>query len=139
MSEHKLYPVPDSLADAHISADDYAAMYRRSIDDRDAFFAEMATQFLDWDQPWSEVCSFDFTRGEANWFAGGRLNVSVNCIDRHLPARADQTAIIWEGDDAADIRHISYAGNCTRKSAASATPSARAASAVVTASACICR
>jgi acetyl-CoA synthetase len=108
MSEHKLYPVPDSLADAHISADDYAAMYRRSIDDRDAFFAEMATQFLDWDQPWSEVCSFDFTRGEANWFAGGRLNVSVNCIDRHLPARADQTAIIWEGDDAADIRHISY-------------------------------
>jgi acetyl-CoA synthetase len=108
MSEHKLYPVPDSLADAHISADDYAAMYRRSIDDRDAFFAEMATQFLDWDQPWSEVCSFEFTRGEANWFAGGRLNVSVNCIDRHLPARADQTAIIWEGDDAADIRHISY-------------------------------
>jgi acetyl-CoA synthetase len=108
MSEHKLYPVPDSLADAHISADDYAAMYRRSIDDRDAFFAEMATQFLDWDQPWSEVCSFDFTRGEANWFAGGRLNVSVNCIDRHLPARADQTAIIWEGDDAADDPHISY-------------------------------
>jgi acetyl-CoA synthetase len=61
------------------------------------FFAEMATQFLDWDQPWSEVCSFDFTRGEASWFAGGRLNVSVNCIDRHLPARADQTPSSGKG------------------------------------------
>ena len=109
MSESKRYPVPASFADAHINAESYAAMYRRSIDDRDAFFGEMADQFLQWEQPWSEVCSFDFVKGEASWFTGGKLNVSTNCIDRHLPERAEQTAIIWEGDDPADSIHISYA------------------------------
>ena len=109
MSESHVYPVPASFADAHIGVDDYPAMYRRSIDDRDAFFAEMAEEFLTWDQPWSEVCSYDFVKGEASWFKGGKLNVSVNCIDRHLPERAEQTAIIWEGDDPADSKHISYA------------------------------
>jgi acetyl-CoA synthetase len=69
----------------------------------------MAEKFLSWDQPWSEVCSYDFVEGEASWFSGGKLNVSVNCIDRHLPERAEQTAIIWEGDDPADSKHISYA------------------------------
>ena len=109
MSDSKRYAVPANFADAHIGAADYARLYRRSIDERDAFFAEMAERFLDWDAPWSEVCSFDFPRGEARWFRGGRLNVSVNCIDRHLPQRAQQTAIIWEGDDASDSERISYA------------------------------
>ena len=53
--------------------------------------------------------SYDFVNGEAAWFAGGKLNVSHNCIDRHLPERADQTALIWEGDDPADSKHITYA------------------------------
>ena len=102
MSDTKRYPVPESFADAHITATDYQSMYQRSIEDRDGFFAEMASQFLTWDAPWDEVCSFDFVKGEASWFAGGKLNVSTNCIDRHLPERAEQTAIIWEGDDPAD-------------------------------------
>jgi len=109
MSDSKTYPILDSFADAHITADDYNRMYKRSIEDREGFFGEMAEKFLSWDKPWDEVCSYDFTKGEASWFKGGQLNVSVNCIDRHLPERADQVAIIWEGDDPSDSRKITYA------------------------------
>ena len=109
MSETHVYPVPAEFGDAHITADSYAHMYRRSIEDRDAFFGEMAEEFLHWDKKWDSVCEYDFVEGQASWFAGGKLNVSVNCIDRHLPERADQTAIIWEGDDPSDSIHISYA------------------------------
>ncbi|WOJ91864.1 acetate--CoA ligase [Congregibacter variabilis] len=109
MSHHfPTHPIPAGFADAHITPEDYRRMYERSLVDRDAFFSEMASEFLSWDKPWDSVCSFDFVKGEASWFAGGQLNVSVNCIDRHLPERADQTAIIWEGDDPADNRFISY-------------------------------
>ncbi|WP_439107263.1 acetate--CoA ligase [Congregibacter sp.] len=103
------HPIPAGFADAHVKPADYQAMYERSLSDRDGFFAEMATEFLSWDKPWDSVCSFDFVKGDASWFAGGKLNVSVNCIDRHLPERANQTAIIWEGDDPQDSRSISYA------------------------------
>jgi acetyl-CoA synthetase len=109
MSEAKTYPILDGFADAHVTADAYPEMYRRSIEDREGFFGEMAEKFLTWDKPWDEVCSYDFVAGEAEWFKGGRLNVSVNCIDRHLPERADEVAIIWEGDDPADSRKITYA------------------------------
>lgn len=109
MSDAKIYPVPASFADAHIGPDDYRTMYQRSLEDRDGFFAEMAERFLTWDKPWDEVCRFDFSNGDASWFTGGKLNVSTNCIDRHLPERADQVAIIWEGDDPTDNRYITYA------------------------------
>jgi acetyl-CoA synthetase len=108
MSEFPTHPVPANFKDAHINAEQYKAMYQRSLDDPDGFFSEMATEFLSWDQPWSKVVEYDFVKGEAAWFAGGKLNVSYNCIDRHLPERADQTAIIWEGDDPADSKHITY-------------------------------
>ena len=75
---------------------------------REGFWAEMAHSFLSWDQIWDKVVRYDFARGDAEWFAGGKLNVSYNCIDRHLPQRADQTALIWEGDDPADSKHITY-------------------------------
>ena len=109
MSDTHVYPVPANFADAHISRADYAAMYERSVHERDAFFGEMAERFLTWDKPWDEVCSFDFVAGRASWFAGGKLNVSVNCIDRHLPERAEQVALIWEGDDPSNSRSITYA------------------------------
>ncbi|MFT4769064.1 MAG: acetyl-CoA synthetase [Glaciecola sp.] len=110
MSHHfPTHPIPAGFADAHIKPEDYRRMYERSLVDRDAFFGDMANEFLSWDKPWDSVCSFDFVKGDASWFAGGKLNVSVNCIDRHLPARAEQTAIIWEGDDPSDTRSISYA------------------------------
>jgi acetyl-CoA synthetase len=109
MSEFPVHPVPANFQDAHIDAERYKAMYQRSLDDPDGFWGEMANTFLDWDQPWSKVVSQDFTTGDAQWFAGGKLNVSYNCIDRHLPDRADQTALIWEGDDPSESLHISYA------------------------------
>ncbi len=109
MSEFPVHPVPGNFADAHIDAKRYAELYRRSLEEPDAFWSEQAEAFLDWMAPWDEVCSYDFHRGEASWFRGGKLNVSQNCIDRHLPARADQAALIWEGDDPADSRAISYA------------------------------
>ena len=109
MSEFPTHPVPANFRDAHINAEQYEAMYQRSITDRDGFWSEMASQFLSWDKPWDTVVSYDFVKGDAQWFAGGKLNVSYNCIDRHLPERADQTAFIWEGDDPADSKHITYA------------------------------
>jgi len=109
MSDKSSHPVPANFSDAHINAEQYQAMYQRSITDREGFWSEMANEFLSWDKAWDNVVSYDFVKGEAEWFAGGKLNVSYNCIDRHLPARADQTAFIWEGDDPADSKHISYA------------------------------
>ena len=109
MSEFPLYTVPANFEDAHINADRYKVMYQRSLEDRDNFWAEMATEFLSWDRPWDKVLSYDFSSGFAEWFAGGALNVSYNCIDRHLPQRAEQTAVIWEGDDPADSKCVSYA------------------------------
>ena len=110
MSDFPTHPVPEELKNsAYIDNDAYLAMYRRSVDDPAGFWGDMAGEFLDWEQTWDTVCEYDFSTGEASWFAGGKLNVSVNCIDRHLPDRADQTALIWEGDNPTDDKHISYA------------------------------
>ena len=109
MSEFKTHPVPANFQDAIIDADQYKAMYQRSIDDPDAFWGEMAADFLSWDKPWESVVNFDFKAGQFDWFAGGKLNVSTNCIDRHLPDRAQQTALIWEGDNPEDSKEITYA------------------------------
>ena len=109
MSEFPTHPVPANFKDAHINAEQYQAMYKRSIDDPDGFWGEMASEFLSWEKPWDKVVEYDFVTGDAAWFAGGKLNVSYNCIDRHLPERADQTALIWEGDDPAESKHITYA------------------------------
>ncbi|HUH38772.1 MAG TPA: AMP-binding protein, partial [Spongiibacteraceae bacterium] len=108
---HKIstHPVPEALArTAHINAERYRALYHQSITQPDVFWAEQARTFLQWDRPWNSVCVADFPAGQARWFDGATLNVSVNCIDRHLPQRAQQTAIIWEGDDPADAKTISY-------------------------------
>ena len=110
MSDFPIHPVPQELKQtAHINSARYEAMYRRSVEDPEGFWGDMAAEFLDWDKPWDKVCEYDFRKGEVSWFAGGELNVSVNCIDRHLPGRADQTAFIWEGDNPAEDQHITYA------------------------------
>tara|TARA_B110000503_G_scaffold57324_1_gene91761 strand:- start:9290 stop:11221 length:1932 start_codon:yes stop_codon:yes gene_type:complete len=101
-------PVPANFNDAHIDAQRYRDMYQQSLDNPETFWAEKANEFLAWDHTWDTVVRYDFRKGDAEWFSGGRLNVSYNCIDRHLPQRADQTALIWEGDDPADCKHITY-------------------------------
>jgi acetyl-CoA synthetase len=110
MSDTHTYPVPDVWRRrAHLDEASYRRLYAESIDSPDTFWPRQAREFLSFEREWDVLHESDLARGHARWFAGARLNVSVNCIDRHLPARAAQTAIIWEGDDPADDAHITYA------------------------------
>lgn len=109
MSETTLYPVPESFQkNAHIDKSTYQALYQKSVDHPDEFWAEQANTFLSFDKPWQSVCEYEFSQGKAEWFKGAKLNVSYNCIDRHLEDRADQIAIIWEGDEPGDDKKVSY-------------------------------
>ena len=109
MSEVKTYPVAESVAKhAHIDQAKYQQMYQQSISDPDTFWAEQADIFLDWDKKWDTVKNCDLSKGQVAWFEGAKLNVTTNCIDRHLPKRAAQTAFIWEGDDPSVDKKISY-------------------------------
>ncbi|MEL6478227.1 MAG: acetate--CoA ligase [Pseudomonadota bacterium] len=94
----------------HVNAEQYKALYAASLADPEAFWAEQAGR-LDWIEPFTKVKNVDFTLGQVSikWFEDGVLNVSANCIDRHLARRGDQTAIIWEPDDPNDTAlHITY-------------------------------
>ena len=109
MSDTKNRPVmPEYAAGANMSLEQYQAWYKESVEQPDTFWAARAKEFLSWSQPWSSVNEYDFPKGEASWFTGGKLNVAYNCIDRHLEKRADQVAIIWEGDDPNDDASITY-------------------------------
>ena len=104
-----VYPVPDSVkARAHLDREAYRELYRRSVDDPDGFWAGEARRRLDWIAEWNTVSQWDLPTGTVAWFLGGQLNACVNCVDRHLPARADQAAIVWEGDDPADDSTVTY-------------------------------
>jgi acetyl-CoA synthetase len=83
-------------------------MYQRSVDDPEGFWAEQADQFITWSKRWDKVLDWDFTKGHIRWFEGGKLNVSENCLDRHLATRGDQVAIIWEGDNPSEDKKITY-------------------------------
>ena len=105
-----LIPVPDEWRKrAFIDRAKYEEMYARSIKDPDGFWGEVAKR-LDWIKPFTKVknCSYDPANLHIKWFEDGTLNVTVNCIDRHLPKRAKQTAILWEGDDPKESRAITY-------------------------------
>ncbi len=109
MSESKLYDVPaDVAARAFINKDKYNEMYQRSISDPEGFWAEQAEEFVDWFKPWTKVWDWDFDEANIRWFEGAKLNVSYNCLDRHLESRGQQVAVIWEGDDPAVDRKITY-------------------------------
>ncbi|MCX7341923.1 MAG: acetate--CoA ligase [Hyphomicrobiales bacterium] len=106
----KIYPVSAEWAKrAHIDQAGYEAMYAASVNDPDAFWGEHGKR-IDWFKPYTKVKNVSYKPGEVNiaWYEDGITNVSYNCIDRHLAKRADQTAIIWEGDDPGVSRHISY-------------------------------
>ena len=83
-------------------------MYDRSVRDPDRFWGEQASAFLAGYSPWDRVCSHDFVKANVRRFEGATLNACYNCMDRHLPDRADQVAIIWEGDDADTQKTITY-------------------------------
>ncbi|MFK7865240.1 MAG: acetate--CoA ligase [Pseudohongiellaceae bacterium] len=107
MSEEKIYPAQPSGKN-HLDSSSYATLYQQSIDSPEEFWAEQAGELLHWHQPWQSVCKSDFENAKTEWFSNAKLNAAFNCIDRHLERRADQTAIIWEGDDPSDHKNISY-------------------------------
>ena len=109
MSEKVFYPSPEWSANAHIQTmDQYQEIYDRSIQDRDAFWAEIAER-ITWFKKWDTVSNFNFVNADIKWFEGGKLNVSYNCLDRHVEAGyGDRTALIWEGNDPNEDKYITY-------------------------------
>ena len=110
MSEHPVFPVPDSIAkSALVDNAKYLEMYQKSVDDPEGFWGEHGKR-IEWMKPYTQVKSVNYTIPDVSikWYADGTLNASVNCVDRHLATRGDQTAIIWEGDDPADDKTITY-------------------------------
>ena len=105
-----LHPVPAEWASrAYVDAAAYAEQYRRSIAEPEAFWREQTAR-LDWIKPWTKLsqCSFDEADFGIEWFSDGTLNVSANCLDRHLAERGDTVAIIWEGDNSEHQRRLTY-------------------------------
>ncbi|MFO0988737.1 MAG: acetate--CoA ligase [Alphaproteobacteria bacterium] len=105
-----VYPVPENWhGKAWIDAKTYAAMYARSVKDPNGFWAEQAKR-IDWISPPTKIknTSYDPHNVSIKWYEDGVLNASLNCLDRHLQKRGDQTAILWEGDDPKDSRKVSY-------------------------------
>ncbi len=110
MSEEKLFEPPANIvARAKIDKNKYEEMYAQSVNNPDEFWGEQAKR-LDWMKPFTKVknTSFAYPDISIKWFEDGELNVSANCIDRHLEERGEQTAIIWEGDDPEQSKHITY-------------------------------
>ncbi len=103
------HPVADAVRErALLDNEGYQRLYQQSIEQPEQFWGEQAKAFLDWFQPWRSVYHGDMATGHASWFKEGKLNVSYNCIDRHLEKRGDQVAIIWEGDNPSESAHITY-------------------------------
>ncbi|UTM57149.1 acetate--CoA ligase [Photobacterium sp. CCB-ST2H9] len=110
MSEVHVYPVNQQIAErAHITEEQYREMYQQSVTNPEAFWGEQG-KIVDWITPYTKVkqTSFDTGHVSINWFEDGTLNVSANCLDRHLATRGDQPAIIWEGDDPSDDATLTY-------------------------------
>ncbi|MBX7138850.1 MAG: acetate--CoA ligase [Oligoflexia bacterium] len=105
----KLFDIPEKVKNrTHINDDEYMALYEHSVSDPEGFWADMATKFISWSKPWEKVLQYDFETAHIRWFLGAKLNVSYNCIDRHLPTRGDKTALIWEGNEPGDVRMFTY-------------------------------
>jgi len=103
----KIYNPQENITNSYIKDfDEYKSMYADSINDPKKFFGEMAIENLDWIKPFTQVTNGNFA--DAKWFEDGKLNISANCIDRHLEKNANKTALIWEGDDPSETASISY-------------------------------
>lgn len=110
MSQIHKHPIPANIAErCLINPDQYKAQYQQSITDPDTFWGEQG-KILDWMRPYTRVKNTSFAPGNISikWYEDGTLNLAANCLDRHLAERGGQTAIIWEGDDASQSKHITY-------------------------------
>ncbi len=111
MTDNVLFPVAESIArEAHVDEAGYREMYRRSVEDPEGFWGEQGKR-IHWIKPYTEIRDVSYGPDDVHirWYYDGTLNASANCLDRHLSARGDQTAIIWEGDDPARSKRITYA------------------------------
>ena len=109
MSKERVYNPPQSiLENSNISDSEFEELYKKSLENPDQFWSEQADIYLDWDQRWSQVQETNIEKGEITWFKGGKLNASVNCIDRHLPDNSEKIAFIWEGDNPNESKEITY-------------------------------
>jgi len=109
MSDNVVYPIADNWSsDAWVNTERYESLYSQSISNPDEFWAEQSKAFISWYKPWRSLNKSAFPKGQASWFIDGKLNVAINCIDRHLEDKSDQTAIIWEGDDPKDHKKITF-------------------------------
>ena len=103
----KIYNPQENITNSYIKDfDEYKSMYADSINDPKKFFGEMAIENLDWIEPFTQVTNGNFA--DAKWFEDGKLNISANCIDRHLEKNANKTALIWEGDNPSETTSVSY-------------------------------
>jgi acetyl-CoA synthetase len=110
MSDHELFPVPAEWAQrAFADAAQYADMYKQSVEDPEGFWGEHGKR-IDWIKPYTQVKDVSYAPDDVHirWYHDGVLNASVNCLDRHLATRGDQTAIIWEGDNPAESKKLTY-------------------------------
>ena len=110
MSDNELFPVPEATRRAAlIDNDGYLAMYEKSVADPEAFWGEQGKR-IDWIKPYTKVKDVSYAKDDLHikWYYDGTLNVSANCLDRHLAKRGDQTAIVWEGDNPSDDKKITY-------------------------------
>ncbi|MEI7188341.1 acetate--CoA ligase [Dickeya dianthicola] len=110
MSQYNKHPIPAAIAEnALITAEQYKKMYQESVQDPDTFWREQG-KIVDWIKPYQQVKNTSFDPGHVRirWFEDGTLNVAANCLDRHLDTLGDQTAIIWEGDDAGESKKVTY-------------------------------
>ncbi|AUQ24184.1 acetate--CoA ligase [Dickeya zeae] len=110
MSQYNKHPIPTAIAEnALITAEQYKKMYQESVQDPDSFWREQG-KIVDWIKPYQQVKNTSFDPGHVRirWFEDGTLNVAANCLDRHLATQGDQTAIIWEGDDAKESKKVTY-------------------------------
>ncbi|MEN8189486.1 MAG: acetate--CoA ligase [Thermodesulfobacteriota bacterium] len=111
LSEGRIFEPPEKgKASAHVgSLEAYQEAYNRSMDDPEGFWAERAEELVDWDKKWDTVLDYDFNKPEINWFKGGKLNMSYNCLDRHLEnGRRNKAAIIWQGEPEEDVKVYTY-------------------------------
>ena len=91
-----------------LTVEQYHEMYANSLRDPQSFWGKQAEKYVTWFKRWDDVLVGDFDKLNVQWFRNGKLNVCYNCVDRHLENRAQQTAIVWEGDDQNETKKLTY-------------------------------
>jgi acetyl-CoA synthetase len=106
----RVFEIPEHLAkSAYINWDKYQQMYQKSVKDPEGFWAEMASEMITFYKKWDRVLDWDFRTAKVKWFEGAKLNVSYNCLDRHVEAgKGDKVALLWEGNEPTESRAITY-------------------------------